>query len=78
MRFFKSHMDYKLGQKVPAKLVFTARALEIRDLIVESFLFLEKGRRVNETTSQNAGDVLGAPPLGAVVGFDSKLHNGGV
>ncbi|TFK88833.1 hypothetical protein K466DRAFT_645264 [Polyporus arcularius HHB13444] len=77
-RFFKSRKDHKTGKLESAQLAFTARALEIRDTVIMSFLFLEKGRRVNENTSQNVGDVLGAPPLGAVMGVNSRLHNGGV
>ncbi len=77
-RFFKSRKDHKTGKVESAQLAFTVRALEIRDTVVLSFLFLEKGRRVNENTSQNVGDVLGAPPLGAVMGVNSRLHNGGV
>ncbi|CAL1716872.1 unnamed protein product [Somion occarium] len=42
-----------------AKLILNTRAQEIQDLVVTSFLFLEKNRRMNETTSQNAADFRG-------------------
>ncbi|KAF7799792.1 hypothetical protein EIP86_011034 [Pleurotus ostreatoroseus] len=61
----------------PATLVLTARAAEIQDTVVTSFLFLEKTRRINETESQNRADVLGSAATSAGVGR-STLVNGGV
>ncbi|KAI0787947.1 hypothetical protein C8Q74DRAFT_1196903 [Fomes fomentarius] len=77
-RFVKPRKEHKTGKVTPATLLFTARALQIRDDVVISFLFLEKSRRENETTSQNVGDVLSAPALSAVTGFDYNVRDGGV
>lgn len=54
----------------------TDRALEIRDEVVMSFLFLEKTRRTNDTSIQSKADVLGTPSIS--VGNHIALHNGGV
>ena len=62
----------------PANLLLSKRALEIRDDVVLSFLFLEKSRRVNETTSQRSADVLATPALSALTGHDYNVSNGGV
>ncbi len=77
-RFVKPRKDHETGKVTPATLLFTSRALQIRDDVVISFLFLEKSRRENETTSQNVGDVLSAPALSAVTGFDYNVRDGGV
>jgi len=58
------------------KLVLDARAQEIRDIVVISFLFLEKNRRIFERTSQNANDVMGLPTNAAGKGY--RAHDGGV
>ncbi|KAK7690587.1 hypothetical protein QCA50_005685 [Cerrena zonata] len=55
-----------------AKLNLNARAREIQDLVVASFLFIEKTRRENENTSLNAADVRGASV------FRALLTTGGV
>ncbi|KAI0749592.1 hypothetical protein C8Q80DRAFT_1218717 [Daedaleopsis nitida] len=77
-RFIKSRKDHNTGKTTPATLTFTARALQIRDDVVISFLFLERARRENETTAQNVGDVLSAPPLSAVTGSDYNVRDGGI
>ncbi|KAJ3534053.1 hypothetical protein NM688_g7191 [Phlebia brevispora] len=64
------------GARTPATLVFLPRALEIRDLVVVSFLFLEKTHRINETESQNRADVVASPHF--AVGTNYVLTNGGV
>ncbi|KAK7045533.1 hypothetical protein VNI00_007365 [Paramarasmius palmivorus] len=45
----------------PARLVLDERAEEIQDLVVVSFLMLEKGRRANENSTGNRAEVLGHP-----------------
>ncbi|KAI0833333.1 hypothetical protein BC628DRAFT_1308624 [Trametes gibbosa] len=62
----------------PATLVLTARAAEVRDLVVLSFLFLEKTRRTNERAAQSRADVLCAPAFSALTGSDYNVRNGGV
>lgn len=53
------------------------RAMEIQDIAVISFLFLEKNRRIFERTSQNGMDAL-TLPLASPLGKDYKAHDGGV
>ncbi|KAI0671435.1 hypothetical protein C8Q78DRAFT_973324 [Trametes maxima] len=77
-RFLRSRSDRAAGTSTPATLVLTARAAEIRDTVVISFLFLEKTRRTNETASQSRADVLAVPPLSGVVGSDYNVRDGGV
>ncbi|KAL4252332.1 hypothetical protein ABKN59_002573 [Abortiporus biennis] len=60
-----------------SKLILTERAAEIQDLVVASFLFLEKSRRTNETTSQNRADVTLMPAFNPL-GQDYNARNGGV
>ncbi|KAI1787407.1 hypothetical protein LXA43DRAFT_1098327 [Ganoderma leucocontextum] len=73
-RFLRSRNDW---QQL-AQLVLTARAVQIRDLVVISFLFLEKSRRTNETASQNRADVLSTPVFSGVMGNDYNVKNGGI
>ena len=77
-KFVRSRKDPKTGTLAPANLLLTARALELRDDIVCSFLFLEKTRRVNQTTSQRSADVLATPALSALTGHDYNVSNAGV
>ncbi|PBK75623.1 hypothetical protein ARMSODRAFT_1079833 [Armillaria solidipes] len=50
-----------------AQLIFDERGEEIRDLIVISFLVLEKSRRTTENSTMNRADVLAqVPAFGAV------------
>jgi len=59
------------------QFVIDARGQEIQDLIVASFLFLEKNRRTNEATTNNLADIEAAPALN-VIGPNYNAHNGGV
>ncbi|KAI0346072.1 hypothetical protein BDW22DRAFT_716198 [Trametopsis cervina] len=59
----------------PARLDLTPRAVQIQDLVVTSFLFLEKTRQINETESQSRADVLGTPALNVK---GTAISNGGV
>ena len=77
-KFLRSRKDHGTGTYSPANLLLTGRALELRDDVVCSFLFLEKTRRVNETTSQRSADVLATPALSALTGHDYNVSNGGV
>ncbi|KAI0368755.1 hypothetical protein BV20DRAFT_947538 [Pilatotrama ljubarskyi] len=77
-RFLKSIRNRGRDLDRPATLLLTTRALEVRDTVVTSFLFLEKGRRTNETTSQNTADVLATPALSALTGSDYNVRNGGI
>ncbi|TDL26380.1 hypothetical protein BD410DRAFT_518885 [Rickenella mellea] len=43
---------------IPATIVLSPRALEIRDAVVMSCLFLEKSRRSNENSTVNRADAL--------------------
>lgn len=47
--------------RTPATLELAPRAVEIQDLVVTSFLFLEKSRRTNENTTENMGHGVGVP-----------------
>ncbi|KAK0223186.1 hypothetical protein IW262DRAFT_1295025 [Armillaria fumosa] len=49
-----------------AQLIFDERGEEIRDLIVISFLVLEKSRRTTENSTMNRVDVRALPVFGAV------------
>jgi len=57
-----------------AKLVLAPRAEEICDLVVLSFLFLEKERRIQDQASQSRGDVLGQ----GLLNVTGVVHKGGV
>ena len=48
-------------QWTPAQLVVDARGEEILDIVVISFLVLEKTRRHHENSTDNRADVLGYP-----------------
>ena len=56
-KFVRSRKDSETRTLVPANLLLTARALELRDDVVCSFLFLEKTRRVDENASLRSADV---------------------
>lgn len=80
-RFKKSRRI--LGQSVsssrlqftPAQLVLDSRAEDVQELVVISFLVLEKSRRARENSTMNRADVL-ATPLTTV--NSNIVHNGGV
>ena len=62
-----------------AMLVLAGRALEIRDTVVISFLFLEKSHRTNDTASQSCADVSAIPPLSGVAGTpEYRVRDGGI
>ncbi|KAF8640293.1 hypothetical protein AX16_010188 [Volvariella volvacea WC 439] len=60
----------------PPSLLVDRRGEDILDLIVISFLILEKERRAIEGSTMNRADVLGTPSM--QVGTNYVLKNGGV
>ncbi|KAF9266479.1 hypothetical protein L218DRAFT_922065 [Marasmius fiardii PR-910] len=83
-RFIKPHrilnqdptINPQQYQWTPAQLVLDERGEDIIDLVVISFLVLEKTRRANENSTTNRADVLGQPVSG--IGATYTLHGGGV
>lgn len=51
-RFHRSRKDNRTDPpgQIPATLVLAPRAVEIQDLVVSSFLFLDRARRISETS----------------------------
>ncbi|CCM00080.1 uncharacterized protein FIBRA_02107 [Fibroporia radiculosa] len=68
-RFHKSYIDRKVDPPalVPAKLLLLPRANEIRDIVVSSFLFLERSRRTGEISIVNRADAIALASRGAAV-----------
>ena len=67
-RFLKSqHVLHPEPGVTDATLVLTPRATEIQDLVVASFLFLEKTRRIRDTTLSNVSSTMATPVNGLVV-----------
>ncbi|KIP08048.1 hypothetical protein PHLGIDRAFT_127291 [Phlebiopsis gigantea 11061_1 CR5-6] len=60
----------------PATLTLTPRAMQIQDLVISSFLFLEKTHRTNEQEHQVRADALGTPAMGVLGRY--RVSNGGV
>ncbi|PIL29796.1 hypothetical protein GSI_08002 [Ganoderma sinense ZZ0214-1] len=70
-RRFEGGTQYRAGagkgvDPEPARLLLAGRALEIRDMVVISFLFLERARRKNETLEKSSPEVVSTLPLHAV------------
>jgi hypothetical protein len=61
-RFIRTHKDYKVDREnppvVPSTLLLDERVEPIRDLILVSFLLLERRRRETETATVNRADVM--------------------
>lgn len=68
-------VDPPASGKTPAVLELAPRAVEIQDLVVVSFLFLEKVRRTNEKEHQNRADSLGSMTIRA---GQYAIRDGGV
>ncbi|KAI0950903.1 hypothetical protein AcW1_008086 [Taiwanofungus camphoratus] len=68
-RFFKSRMDNKSDPPslTPATLLLAPRAMEIRDIVVSSFLFLERDRRTNEKSIVSRSNALAAAARGGAM-----------
>ncbi|ESK95869.1 hypothetical protein Moror_12367 [Moniliophthora roreri MCA 2997] len=82
-RFIKPHRILNQDrshppQWTPAQLILDGRAEEIQDLVVISFLVLERTRRANENSTSNRADVLGQPISGIGIGTPYQLNGGGV
>ncbi|KAL5519576.1 hypothetical protein ACEPAH_1259 [Sanghuangporus vaninii] len=64
----------------PAQLLLAPRAQGIMDIVVTSFLFLEKNRRATDSSTQNKADVLGTPYMNLPGGGKLRtqvVHKGG-
>lgn len=56
----------KRADPEPARLLPAGRALEIRDMVVISFLFLESAGRKNESPEKSTAEILSMLPVLAV------------
>lgn len=72
-------MDHLTQRVDPATLTLSPRAVEIIDLVVVSFLALEKNRRIDDNSSNNKADAmtLGDIGVGNMTG-NNNIHNHGV
>ncbi|TBU32514.1 hypothetical protein BD311DRAFT_714237 [Dichomitus squalens] len=61
----------------PARLALTARAVEIQDTVVLSFLFLERLRRGQARTRQSTADALSKQPIVAITSGHGYGAGGG-
>ena len=61
-----THYEKKGSSAEAATLVLAGRALEIRDTVVISFLFLERSRRKNESLEKRSAEALSTLPTLAV------------
>ncbi|KAG9127235.1 hypothetical protein FRC07_000052 [Ceratobasidium sp. 392] len=77
--FKKSRLNHSTGVVAPAVLTLSPRAIEIADLVVISFLALEKQRRMDDNSSNNKADALTSADIGVgnVTGGDN-IHKHGV
>ncbi|KAG8740727.1 hypothetical protein FRC10_003932 [Ceratobasidium sp. 414] len=62
--FKKSRLDHASGVVSPAVLTLSPRAVEIADLVVVSFLVLEKQRRMDDASSNNKADAFTSADIG--------------
>ncbi|KAG8695174.1 hypothetical protein FRC09_009352 [Ceratobasidium sp. 395] len=62
--FKKSRLDHATGVVTPAVLTLSLRAVEIVDLVVVTFLVLEKQRRMDDNSSNNKADALTSADIG--------------
>ncbi|QRV75065.1 hypothetical protein RhiJN_03080 [Ceratobasidium sp. AG-Ba] len=76
--FKKSRLNHATGAVEPAVLTLSPRAMEIADLVVVSFLVLEKQRRIDDTSSNNKADALTSGDIGVgnVTGGDNIYKHG--
>lgn len=61
----------------PARLTLTARAVEVQDTVVLSFLFLERLRRGQARTEQSTADALTKQPIVAITSGHGYGAGGG-
>ncbi|KIJ28948.1 hypothetical protein M422DRAFT_269733 [Sphaerobolus stellatus SS14] len=57
IRFLPANKDFKTGEITTSKLILTERAAEIYELVIVSFLFLEKTRRRKEKEAERLASV---------------------
>jgi hypothetical protein len=62
--FKRSRLDHATGVVSPAVLTLSPRAVEIIDLVVVTFLVLEKQRRIDDTSSNNKADAMTSSDIG--------------
>lgn len=62
--FKRSRLDHATQTLSPAILTLDPRATEIIDLVVISFLVLEKDRRIDDTSTSNKADALTLSNIG--------------
>ncbi|KAG8719193.1 hypothetical protein FRC08_003420 [Ceratobasidium sp. 394] len=76
--FKKSRLDHTSGVVSPAVLTLSPRAAEIADLVVISFLVLEKQRRMDDNSSNNKADAFTSADIGIgnVTGGDNIYKHG--
>lgn len=60
-QFINATYDYREGTETLAELLMTERALEIRDTVMVSFLFLQKSKRIYDTATANRTATFGTP-----------------
>ncbi|CAE7121214.1 unnamed protein product [Rhizoctonia solani] len=77
--FKRSRLDHTTQRVNPATLTITPRAIEIIDLVIVSFLALEKNRRMDDNSSNNKADAMTSSAIGVgnMTGNDN-IHNHGV
>ncbi|KAG8736009.1 hypothetical protein FRC11_002902 [Ceratobasidium sp. 423] len=77
--FKRSRLNHTTQKLDPAVLTLTPRAMEIADLVVVSFLALEKNRRMDDNSSNNKADAMTSSAIGVgnVTGNDN-IHKHGV
>ena len=74
VRFLRSRNDLQLL----VRLVLTARAGQIRDIVVISFRLLEKSCQKNGTESQSKSDVVSVPVPSGVTENKYNVKDGGI
>lgn len=62
--FKRSRLDHATNTRSPAALTLSTRGAEIADLVVVTFLVLEKQRRMDENSSNNKADALTSADIG--------------
>ncbi|KAG8693119.1 hypothetical protein FRC12_013036 [Ceratobasidium sp. 428] len=62
--FKKSRLNHASGVVTPAVLTLSPRAVEIIDLVIVTFLVLEKQRRIDDNSSNNKADAMTSADIG--------------
>lgn len=76
--FQRSVLNHETGEHSSAVLTISPRGVEIIDLVVPTFLALEKQRRAAGNSSSNMGDALTSANIGVgnVTGGDNIYKHG--